>query len=85
MDVGSGAAVAVICGKQGQGVCKCVCWGICVLKRVTHALSIKRIESDQVARQLGTIVPPDNSSGLLSLSLCLFWFLTFGFVDTRTL
>lgn len=60
--------------KEERGFCECV------FERVTHALSIKRIEGDQVARQLrATIVPPDNSSpesALSSLSLCFFCFLS---------
>ena len=63
-------------GKEGQRLFVCVC----VFERVTHALSIKRIEGDQVARRLrATIVRRDNSgpeSALSSLSLCLFRFLS---------
>lgn len=72
------AAVAVrawVCSKKEErGFCECV------FGRVTHALSIKRIEGDQVARQLrATIVWRDNSgpeSALSSLSLCFFCFLS---------
>lgn len=56
--------------QKGETLCECM------FARVTHALSIKRIEGDQVARQLrATIVPCDNSSPastISSLSLCLF-------------
>lgn len=58
-----------------------------MLERVTHASSIKRIQGDQVARQLrATIVPGDNSaskSALSPLSLSLFVFLSPFFFKTR--
>ena len=61
-----------MCVREGKGLCVCVR----ERERVTHALSIKRIEGDQVARRLrATIVWKDNSgpkSALSSLSLPLF-------------
>lgn len=57
--------------------------------RLTHASSIKRIQPDQVARQLrATIVPRDNSgieSALSPLSSSLFAFLPpFFFTDNKS-
>lgn len=69
-----------MCREEGQGLCECV------FERVTHALSIKRIEGDQVARQLrAAIVCRDNSgpqSALSSLSPCLFLHLSFTHTHT---
>lgn len=71
-----------MCRKEGHGLCECV------FERVSHALSIKRIEGDHVARQLrATIVWRDNSgpeSALSSLSLCLFHFLSPSLSHTHT-
>lgn len=56
--------------------------------RVTHASSIKRIQPDQVARQLrATIVPGDNprtESALSPLSLSFFAFLPPFFTDNKS-
>lgn len=64
-----------MCREEGQGLCECV------FERVTHALSIKRIEGDQVARQLrAAIVCGDNGgpqSALSSFSPHLFLHLSF--------
>ncbi len=66
-----------MCGKQKQGLCACV------FVSVTHALSIKRIAGDQVARRLrATIVWRDNSGpksalSCLSRSLLLSFSLSF--------
>lgn len=71
--VGGGAAVSMgTRGEDGKGLC----W--CAPERVTHASSIKRMEGDQVARQLrAAIVRGDNSGPESALSSLLFSFLVF--------
>lgn len=71
--VGGVAAVSVgMRGEDGQGLR----W--CAPERVTHASPTKRMEGDQVARQLrATIVRGDNSGPESALSSLLFSFLVF--------